>query len=170
MVTRLTAVMGSSGRSASRSLAMPMVVPVIWMTAAGVVVRAIRVSMIVVVVVVRPMIMVVMVIMTVVVGVRGAVLGLRIGAAFRIERRLERDHAGAKTLGHRLDHGIAADAQRLWCYFSRQMAVAEVPGDAGQGQRVGGPDFGQRFGLSDHLDHAPVIEPQPVAAAQHCRF
>src|ERR1700733_1674683 len=166
--------MGSSGRSASRSLAMPMVVPVIWMTAAGVVVRAIGVSMIVVVVVVvsvdRPMIMVVMVIMTVVVCDCGAVLGLRIGAAFRIERRLERDHAGAKTLGHRLDHGIAADAQRLWRYFSRQMAVAEVPGDAGQGQRGGGPDFGQRFGLGAHLDHAPVIEPQPVAAAQHCRF
>jgi hypothetical protein len=151
-----------------------MVVPVIWMTAAGVVVRAIRVSMIVVVVVSvdRPMIMVVMVIMimTVVVRVRGAVLGLRIGAAFRIERRFERDHAGAKTLGHRLDDGIAADAQRLWLYFSRQMPVAEVPGDASQDQRVGGPDFHQRFGLGDHLDHAPVLEPQPVAAAQHRRF
>ena len=98
-----------------------MVVPVIWMTAAGVVVRAIRVSMIVVAVVSvdRPMIMVVMVIMTVVVRVRGAVLGLRIGAAFRIERRFERDHAGAKTLGHRLDHGIAADAERLWQDFGR---------------------------------------------------
>jgi hypothetical protein len=119
-----------------------------------------------------PMIMVVMVsmIMTVVVRVRGAALGLHIGAAFGIERRLERDHAGAKTLGHRLDDGVAADAQRPWRYFSRQMAVAEVPGDAGQGQRVGGSDFRQRFGLGDHLNHAPVLEPQPVAAAQHCRF
>ena len=50
------------------------------------------------------------------------------------------------------------------------MAVAEVPGDAGQGQRIGGPDFRQRFGLGDHLNHAPVLEPQPIAAAQHCRF
>jgi len=50
------------------------------------------------------------------------------------------------------------------------MAVAEVPGDAGQGERVGGSDFRQRFGLGDHLHHAPVPEPQPVAAAQHCRF
>ena len=52
--------------------------------------------------------------MAVVVRVRGAALGLRIGAAFRIERRLERDHAGAKPLGHRLDDRVAADAQRLW--------------------------------------------------------
>jgi hypothetical protein len=154
---------------------MPMVVPVIWMIAAGVVVRVIGVSMIVVVMVVVgvvfTVIMVMMrVIMALVVGVGHAALGLRIGAAFGIERRLERDPAGAKTLGHRLDDGIAADAQRLWQYFGRQMAVAEVPGDAGQGQRVGGSDFRQWFGLGDHLNQAPVLESQPVAAAQHCRF
>jgi hypothetical protein len=137
-----------------------------------VVVVTIVVVVMIVVSVGGPMIMVVMVsmIMTVVVRVRGAALGLHVGAAFGIERRLERDHAGAKTLGHRLDDGVAADAQRPWRYFSRQMAVAEVPGDAGQGQRVGGSDFRQRFGLGDHLNHAPVLEPQPVAAAQHCRF
>jgi hypothetical protein len=119
-----------------------------------------------------PVIMVVMVsmIMTVVVRVRGAAFGLHIGAAFGIERRLERDDPRPKTLGHRLDDGVAADAQRLWRYFSRQMAVAEVPGDAGQGQRIGGPDFRQRFGIGDHLNHAPVLQAQPVAAAQHCRF
>jgi hypothetical protein len=137
-----------------------------------VVVVTIVVVVMIVVSVGGPMIMVVMVsmIMTVVVRVRGAALGLHIGAAFRIERRLERDHSGAKTLGHRLNDGVAADAQRPWRYFSRQMAVAEVPGDAGQGQRIGGPDFRQRFGLGNHLNHAPVLEVQPVAAAQHCRF
>jgi len=147
---------------------MPMVVLVVWMIAASVIVVMIR--MVVMVVVVIPVIMVVMrMIMTVVVRVRGAALGLHIGAAFRIERRRERDHAGAETLGHRLDDRVPADAQRPWRYFSRQMAVAEVPGDASQGQRIGGPDFHQRFGLGDHLDHTPVLEPQPVAAAQHCR-
>ena len=54
--------------------------------------------------------------------------------------------------------------------FGREMTIAEVPGDAGQGQRVGGPDFRQRLGLGDHLNQAPVLKPQPVAAAQHCRF
>ena len=148
---------------------------VIWMIAVGVVLRVIGVSMIVVVTmvvgVVVPVIMVVMrVIMAVGVSAGRAALGLGIGAAFGIERRLKRDHAGAQTLDHCLDHRIAADAQRLWHYLGRQMAVAEVPGDAGQGQRVGGSDFRQRFGLGDHLNHAPVLEPQPIAAAQHCRF
>ena len=152
-----------------------MVMLVVWMIAAGVIVVVMRMVVVVVMIVVSVdglviMLVMMVMIMAVVVRVRGAALGLHIGAAFGIERRLERDHAGAKTLGHRLDDGIAADAQRLWPYFSRQMAVAEVPGDAGQGQRVGGADFRQRFGLGDHLDHAPVLEPQPVAAAQHCRF
>src|ERR1700722_7397763 len=136
--------MGSSGRSASRSSTMPMVMLVIWMIAAGVVV------IVVMVVVVMRVIMPV---------ARRAALGLGIGAAFGIEWRLKRDHAGAQALDHCLDHRIAADAQRLWHYLGRQMAVAEVPGDAGQGQRVGGSDFRQRFGLGDPLNHAPGPQP-----------
>ncbi len=99
-----------------------------------------------------------------------AAIALHVSPAFGIERRLERDHPRAKSLGHRLDDGVAADAQRLRQQFGRQMAVAKVPGDADQRQRVGGPDLRQRFGLGDHLDHAPVLEPQPVAAAQHGCF
>jgi len=158
-----------------------MVMPVLWMMAAGVIVivfmaitmlaaRSVVVSvdgrMIVVVIV----IMAVAVIMVVMMGLRGVALGLHIGAALGIERRLERDHAGPETHGHRLDDGVAADAQRLWHDFGRQMTVAEVPGDAGQGQWVCGPDLRQRFGLGEHFDHASVLEVQPIAAAQHCRF
>ena len=50
------------------------------------------------------------------------------------------------------------------------MAVAEVPGDASHRQWVCGPDLRQRFGLGDHFHHAPVLKPQPIAAAQHRRF
>ena len=104
-----------------------MVMLVLWMIAAGVIVVVMRVvvAMIVVavgmMVVVIPMIMVVIVIviMAVMVELRRVALGLRIGPAFGIERRLERDHAGAETLDHRLDHGIAADAERLWQDFGR---------------------------------------------------
>jgi hypothetical protein len=109
-------------------------------------------------------------IVAVVVGISGAILGLCISAAFGIERRFEGDHAGAETLGHRLDDGIAADAQRFWRYFGRQVTVAEMPGDASERQGVGGPDLRQWFGLGDHLDHTSVLEPQTVAAAQHRRF
>src|SRR6516164_6871368 len=101
---------------------------------------------------------------------RRAALGADIGAALGIERRLERDHAGPEALDHRLDDGIAADAQRLRQYFGGQMAIAEMPGDADERRRVCGPDLAQRFGLGDHLNHASVLEPQPVPAAQHRRF
>ena len=140
-----------------------MVMLVLWMMAAGVIV-----IVAVVVIMVVPMIMVVIVAVVVKVGV--VALGLHIGAALGIERRLERDHPRPETLGHRLDDGIAADAQRLRHDFGRQMAVAEVPGDADQRQRVCGPDLGERFGLGDHFDDASVLEVQPVAAAQHRRF
>src|ERR1700722_8198272 len=101
---------------------MPMVVLVVWMMAAGVTVVVMRM---VVVVVGAPMIMGVIasvpVVMIVAVGLRWVALRLHIGAAFGIERRLERDHARPETRGHRLDDGVPADAQRLWRYFSRQM-------------------------------------------------
>jgi hypothetical protein len=125
-----------------------MVTLVLWMIAAGVIVVVfMAITMLaarsVVVSVDGHMIMVVIVIvivtMAVMMGLRGVALGLHIGAAFGIERRLERDHASPETLGHRLDDGVAADAQRLWHDFGRQMTVAEVPGDAGQGQWVCGP-------------------------------
>ena len=50
------------------------------------------------------------------------------------------------------------------------MAVAEMPGDAGQSEPVGGPDLRQRLGRGDDFDNAPVLEAQTVAAAQHRGF
>ena len=55
-------------------------------------------------------------------------------------------------------------------HFGRQMAIAEMPGDAHQRRGLGGPDLRQRFGRGDHFDDASVLKPQPVAAAQHRRF
>jgi hypothetical protein len=116
------------------------------------------------------MVMVMVMVMIVAVRIPSGALGLRIRAAFGIERRFERDHAGAETLGHRLDHGIAANAQSFRRDFGRQMTVAEMPGDASERDCVGRSDLRQRFGLGDHLDHASVLELQTVAAAQHRRL
>jgi hypothetical protein len=152
---------------------MPMVVLMIWMIAGAVIVIMVVVRMAAVMRVVRvgrPMIVVVSVIMAVVVGLRSAAFALHVSPAFGIERRLERDHPSPEPLGHRLDHGIPADAQRLRQHFGQKMPVAKVPGDAGHRQRVRGPDLRQRFGLGDHFHHASVLKSQPVAAAQHGRF
>jgi hypothetical protein len=152
---------------------MPVIVIVIWMIAGAVIVvvmRLVAAVTMVAVIVIAVIVMVVGVPMIVAARLPGAALGLRIGAAFGIERRFERDHAGAETLGHRLDNGIAANSQRFPRYFGRQVTVAEMPGDASERERVGGPDLRQRFGRGDHLDHTSVLEPQPVAAAQHRRL
>ena len=69
-----------------------------------------------------------------------------IGAAFGIERRLDLDHAGAEPLHHRLDDVIAPDPQALGHDLRRQMAVAEMPGDPDQMQRIGAPDLDQQIG------------------------
>src|SRR5665213_150203 len=47
------------------------------------------------------------------VGLGMRMRGFGIGAAFRIERRLDLDHAGAEPLHHRLDDMVAPDPQPL---------------------------------------------------------
>ena len=96
--------------------------------------------------------------------------GAHIGAAFRVERRFDRDHGRAESARHVLDHRIAADAQAPFRQLGRQVAIAEVPGDAGQRGGIGGADFGERLRRGDDLDDAAVLELQSVAGAQHHRF
>ena len=95
--------------------------------------------------------------MVVVVRFFRARLGLYVRAAFRVERRLEQNDPGPEALDHRLNDGIAPDAQRLWHELCREMAIAEMPGDARQRLRVCGPDLRQRFGRRDHFDDASVV-------------
>ena len=89
-----------------------------------------------------------------------------IGAAFRIERRFDLDDPRAQSLHHRLDHVIPADAQALRHDLGRQMAVAEMPGDANQMQGIGAADFDQRLGGRHDLDQAAVFQHQRIAAAK----
>ena len=93
-----------------------------------------------------------------------------IGAAFRVERRFDRDNRGAESPRHVLDDMIAPDAQALGQQFGRQMAVAEMPGDAHQRGQVGAADLGERLGRGDNLDDAAILQRETVAGAQHHRF
>ncbi len=90
----------------------------------------------------------------------------RIGTALRIERRLDLDDARAESLHHLLDDVVPADAQALAHDLRRQMAVAEMPGDAHQMRRIGAPDLDQRLGRRHHFDQPSVFQHQRVAAAQ----
>jgi hypothetical protein len=152
---------------------MPLVVLMIWVIAGAVIVIMVVMRMIVMKVMAMSMLdarpMIVDVGVAVIMSLCAA-LGLHIRPTFGIERRLERDHPSPEPSRHRLDHRIAADAQSFRQHFGQEMAIAEVPGDAGHRQRIGGPDLRQRFGLGDHFHHASVLEPQTVAAAEHRRF
>ena len=128
-----------------------------------IVVVVIVVAMLVMVIVIT----VVMVITGVAMIMRGMVMRrLRIRAALGIERRLNLDDARAQSLHHRLDDVIPADAQALRHDLRRQMAVAEMPGNANQVQRIGAPNLDQGLGGRDHLDQPAILQHQRIAAAQ----
>jgi hypothetical protein len=93
-----------------------------------------------------------------------------IGAAFRIERRLDRSDLRAEPARHILDHMIAPDAQALAEELGLQMAIAEMPGEAHERGRIGAADFGELFGRRDHFDDAAVVQFEPIARAQHHRL
>lgn len=61
---------------------------------------------------------------------------------------------------------VAADAQALGHDLRRQMAIAEMPGDADEMVRIAAADFQQRLGLRDHLDQPAVLQFQGIAAAK----
>ena len=69
-------------------------------------------------------------------------LGLDIGAALRIERRLDGRDARAQSFGHVLDHRVAADAQSLRGEFGRQ-ALWRGVGEARSAKAP--PDLQARF-------------------------
>lgn len=98
--------------------------------------------------------------------VSGLRMGGGISAALGIERRLDLDDAGAEPGHHRLDDVIAANAQTLRHDLGRQMAIAEMPGDPHQMERIGAADFDQRFRGGDHFDQAAVLQHQRIPTPQ----
>jgi hypothetical protein len=96
--------------------------------------------------------------------------GRDISAAFRIERRFDLDHCGAETPRHVFDHMVAANAQTFLQKLGRQVAIAQVPGDAHQRGGVGASNFRQILRCCDHFDDPSVLQRQAVASAQHHRF
>ena len=140
------------------------IVPVVSMIVVAMVVTVtVTMAMAVIMIMVMIVAMMRVVVMAVLVCMSG---GDGVGAAFGIEWRLDLDHAAAEAAHHLLDHMIAADAQPLCHHLHRQVAVAEVPGDAHEMQVVAAADFQQRLRGCHHLDQPPVVQHQRVAAAQ----
>lgn len=89
-----------------------------------------------------------------------------IGAAFRMEGRVDGHDIGAELHEHVLDHVITADAQPVAEQFGRQVPVAEVPGEAQQMRAVLARHLHQSLGRRLDRDDAPVLEQKAVALLQ----
>ena len=110
--------------------------------------------------------MVMAVAMRVTVAVSGDGDGIVIGAAFRIERRLDMSDFRAKAAQHALDDVIGANENGVRADFRREVPIADMPCNPHEMQRVAAADFHQRFGRGADSDDETGREPQRIAAAQ----
>lgn len=131
-------------------------------TCVGVIMGAIMGVRMAVVMVVMPAAAARMIMMVMIVLMRG----LKIGAAFGVERGFDRADFAAQALHHVLDDVIMADAELSARDLHRQVAIAEVPR---QTQRVLGVlrfDFGEALRRTDDLDNAAVFQRDSIPGAQ----
>ena len=71
---------------------------------------------------------------------------------------------------HVLDHVVVADAQAPWQDLGRQVAVAEMPGEAREVLAVGGCDLEHVLVRRMHRQPAAVLEAEPVALGERPRL
>ena len=89
-----------------------------------------------------------------------------IGAGFGVEGGFDDVHVAAELFDHGFDDVVAADADPVADQLDREVAVAEVPGDADEFGIGVGVEFGQRFRTGADADGAAGFEHEAVAVAQ----
>ena len=93
-----------------------------------------------------------------------------VGAALRLEGRVDQRDLGAQPFDHVDDHVIRTDTQAVAHDLCRQMAVAEMPGHAHQFGLVRAGDLGEAFSGGLDGDDAPILELQAFTMHQQPRF
>ena len=89
-----------------------------------------------------------------------------IGAAFGIEGLVDMGDGGAEAREHLLDHMVAADEQPVAGKLGRQVAVAEMPGEADEMGGVPRPDLGEWLGCGLHRDDTAILQEKAVAVME----
>lgn len=124
-------------------------------------------------VVVAMVMAVMMVIVTVVImpAAAGVIMGVSmvvvVGAALGLEGALHRRHRTALPAHHLGQDVVVLDVDRVGGDLGRGMAVADMPGDTHQPQRVLGADLQQALRCGLDLDKAPVLQLYRIAIGQH---
>src|SRR6476660_2133114 len=98
-----------------------------------------------------------------------ALAALGIGAGFGIERRVDAADLRAEPRHHVDDHLVPADAQTRAGDLYRQMAIAEMPGDARELRAVAAGNLGERLGGGADGEIAAAFELEPVIRPEHDR-
>lgn len=120
--------------------------------------------------VVMRLVVVVIMVMMIMISSRTVIVtmdpAMTIGAAFRMERSIDRHDIGAELDQHVLDDMVAADTQAIAQQFGRQMPVAQMPGEAQQMGAVLAADLDQRFRRCLDGNDAAILQQQAVAMLQ----
>lgn len=90
-----------------------------------------------------------------------------VGAALGAEGAHHRLHGTAEAAHHVGENVVVLDEDRGLGDLGRGMAVADVPGDAGERERIGRLDREKPLGRRLHLDEAAVLQHQRVAVVEH---
>ena len=93
-----------------------------------------------------------------------------VGAAFRIERRIDMGNCSTQPPHHVFDHVISADDKTIAVEHRRQVPVAKVPSDAHEMTQIRAANFSEWFGRGDNFDKSPVLQHQCVTLAQPMRL
>src|SRR6185436_18265073 len=104
--------------------------------------------------------MIVAVIMAVVMRMIVTMIARRrvIGAALRLEWRLDGGDFCAEAFQQRLDGRIALEPQPALQDLHRHMAIAEMPGEPRQRRQIGRSRLDQRLGIRHDLNKPAVVE------------
>ena len=131
---------------------------------------------VVVVVVVMVMVMVTMIVPAVAPLVFGEAVvmvvaaAVVVGAALGAEGTHDRLDDAAEATHHVGENVVVLDEDRALGDLGRGVAIADVPGDAGERERIGRLDREQPLGRRLHLDEAAILQHQRVAVVEHDRL
>lgn len=146
---------------------MMMVLPV----RVGMRVMAVLVVMVMaVIMMVRVLVVVIMGGMRVRVAMRMAVAMAGIGTAHWIEGGNDLFHLGIQPVQHGLDDVVAQNQDTIRRDGRCEMAIADMPGELGEMERIAAPDGVERLLGRRDLDDAAALDRQRIAGCQHDRL
>jgi hypothetical protein len=137
----------------------------------GVIVGVIVGSVIIAMVIVPMMGVIVMAVAAVIVAGMVAIgVVVIIGAALGLERPRHGVHGAALPAHHLGEDMVVLDIDRISGNLGRRMAVADVPGDAHQPQRILGADLKQALRCGLDQDEPAVLQLDGIAVAERGRL